>query len=109
MVNGTYTAHSYLGVSGTDMDYFTAQQIGSTVTYGWRLAAIVPGGPSDGKLKANDIIIALNGTRIRNGDDLSSYLEGNTLPSETISVEVMRSNVATEIPVVLGRRPSPPV
>jgi S1-C subfamily serine protease len=109
IVNGTYTAHSYLGVSGTDMDYFTAQQIGSTVTYGWRLAAIVPGGPSDGKLKVNDIIIAMNGTRIRNGDDLSSYLEGNTLPGETVRVEVMRSNVATEIPVVLGRRPSPPV
>jgi S1-C subfamily serine protease len=109
MVNGTYTAHSYLGVSGSDMDYFTAQQIGSTVTYGWRLAAIVPSGPADGKLKANDIIIAMNGTRIRNGDDLSSYLEGNTLPGETVRVQVMRSNVATEIPVVLGRRPPAPV
>jgi len=109
MVNGTYTAHSYLGVSGSDMDYFTAQEIGSTVTYGWRLATIVLGGPADGKLKVNDIIIAMNGTRIRNGDDLSSYLEGNTLPGETVRVQVMRSNVATEIPVVLGRRTPPPV
>jgi len=109
MVNGTYTAHSYLGVSGSDMDYFTAQQIGSTVTYGWRLAAIVPGGPADGKLRVNDIIIAMNDTRIRNGDDLSSYLEGNTLPGEAVRAKVMRSNEATEIPVVLGRRPSPPV
>jgi S1-C subfamily serine protease len=109
MVNGSYTAHSYLGVSGTDMDYFTAQRIGSTVTYGWRLASIVSGGPSDGKLKVDDIIIAINGSRIKNGDDLSSYLEGNTLPGETIRVEVMRSNVATEISVVLGTRPPPPV
>jgi len=109
MVNGTYTDHSYLGVSGSDMDYFTAQEIGSTVTYGWRLAAIVPGGPADGKLRANDIIIAMNGSRIRNGDDLSSHLEGNTLPGETVRVQVMRSNVATEIPVVLGRRPPAPV
>jgi S1-C subfamily serine protease len=109
MVNGTYTAHSYLGVSGTDMDYFTAQQTGSTVTYGWRLGTIAPGGPSDGKLGVNDIIIALNGTRIRNGDDLMSYLEANTLPGEIIRVQVMRSNVATEVPIVLGTRPSPPV
>jgi len=86
-----------------------SESIGSTVTYGWRLAAIVLGGPSDGKLKANDIIVAMNGTRIRNGDDLSSYLEGNTLPSETIIVKVMRSNVAVDVPLVLGKRPLPPV
>jgi S1-C subfamily serine protease len=109
MVNGTYTAHSYLGVSGSDMDYFTAQEIGSTVTYGWRLATIVPGGPADGRLRVNDIIIAMNGTRIRDGDDLSSYLEGNTLPGETVRVQVMRADVATEILVVLGRRTPPPV
>ena len=109
MVNGTYTDHSYLGVSGTDMDYFTAQQIGSTVTYGWRLGTIVPSGPSGGKLKVNDIVIALNGTRIRGGDDLMSYLEADTLPGETIRVQVMRSNVATEVSIVLGTRPSPPV
>jgi S1-C subfamily serine protease len=108
MVNGTYTAHSYLGVSGTDMDYFTAQQTGSTVTYGWRLGTITPGGPSDGKLAVNDIIIALNDTRIRNGDDLMSYLEANTLPGQTIRVQVMRANVATDVPMVLGTRPSPP-
>ena len=108
MVNGTYTAHSYLGVSGADMDYFTAEQIGSTVTYGWRLGAIVPDGPSDGKLRVDDIIIALNGTRIRNGDDLMTYLESNTLPSQIINVQVMRSNAATEVSVVLGTRPSPP-
>jgi S1-C subfamily serine protease len=109
MANGTYTDHSYLGVTGSDMDYFTAKDIGASVTYGWRLAGIVSGGPSSGKLQIGDIIIAINGTRIRNGDDLSSYLEGNTLPGETIIVKVMRSNVAVDVPVVLGKRPSPPV
>jgi len=109
MVNGTYTAHSYLGVSGIDMDYFQAQQTGSTVTYGWLLASIVPGGPSSGKLRVDDIIVALNDTRIRNGDDLSSYLEGYTLPGQTVKITVMRSNVTTDVFVVLGRRPAPPV
>ena len=108
MVNETYTAHSYLGVSGADMDYFTAQEIGSTVTYGWRLGVINSGGPSDGKLRVDDIVIALNGTRIRNGDNLMSYLEANTLPDETIRVQVMRSNAATEVLIVLGTRPPPP-
>jgi S1-C subfamily serine protease len=108
IANGTYTAHSYLGVSGSDMDYFTAQKIGSTVTYGWKLSSIVPGGPADGKLKVDDIIIAINGTRIKNRDDLSSYLEAKTLPGQTVIIQVMRANAAIEIPVVLGRRPPPP-
>jgi len=108
MENGTYTGHSYLGVAGKDMDYFQAQKMGSIVTYGWLITTIVPGGPSDGKLKANDIIIALNDTRIRNGDDLSSYLESNTLPGQTVKITVMRANVATDVHVVLGRRPPPP-
>jgi S1-C subfamily serine protease len=68
----------------------------------------VSGGPSAGKLRVDDIIIAFNDTRIRNGDDLSSYLEGNTLPGETVKVTVMRSNVATDVFVVLGKRPPPP-
>jgi len=109
MVNGTYTAHSYLGVTGSDMDYFTAKDTGATVTYGWKLAEITSGGPSSGKLHTDDIIIAMNGTRIRNGDDLSSYLEAYTLPGEALTVTVMRSNATVNVPIVLGTRPPPPV
>ena len=39
---GSYKGHSYLGVVGTDMDYTTAQNIGASVTYGWRLSSIAP-------------------------------------------------------------------
>lgn len=109
VLTGTYKEHSYLGVTGTDMDYETAQQLGVNVTYGWKIAEVVSGGPSDNKLKVNDIIIAMNETRIRNGDDLASYLEENTFPRETLILTVVRGNLQTNVTVTLGVRPSPPV
>ena len=41
---GTYSGHSYLGVTGGDMSYSLAQQTGASVTYGWKIATVVNGG-----------------------------------------------------------------
>jgi S1-C subfamily serine protease len=104
---GNYSGHSYLGVTGSDMSYDTAQEIGSSVTYGWRIASVVSGGPSDGHLQVDDIVIAMNGTIIRNNDDLASYLEEHTLPGLNLGITVMRGNAEASVSVVLGVRPSP--
>ena len=104
---GTYSGHSFMGVTGSDMTYAAAQEIGSSVTYGWRLASITQGGPSAGKLNVDDIIIGLNGTLIRNNDDLASFLEEKTLPLENLAVTVMRDNERLDRTIVLGRRPAP--
>jgi len=110
MENGTYEDYSYLGVMGTDMDYETAQQLGATVTYGWRVVDVILGGPADNAgVEIDDIIVGINGTRVRNGDDLISYLEGNTLPGETVAIEVVRDSQTLEVSVVLGKRPPPSV
>lgn len=106
---GTYDQHSYLGVSGQDMNYNLAQQIGSSVTYGWRIESIVSGGPSEGILQVNDIIIELNGNRIRNNDELASFLSDKTLPGETLTLLVVRDNTTMELSLILGKRPSPPI
>ena len=108
--NGTYEDYSYLGVMGTDMDYETAQQLGATVTYGWRVVDVILGGPADNAgVEIDDIIVGINGTRVRNGDDLISYLEGNTLPGETVVIEVVRDSQTLEVSVVLGKRPPPSI
>ena len=107
ILTGTYRGHSYLGVTGTDMDYGTAQSIGSNVTYGWRIASIVSGGPSDGRLHVDDIILAMNGTKVRNNDDLASYLEEHTLPNDNLVITVFRGSTTAPVTVVLGIRPAP--
>jgi len=108
ITTGTYSGHSYLGVPGHDMSYDIAQEIGASVTYGWRIATVTTGGPSDGRLQVNDIIIAMNGTLIKNNDDLASYLEEKTLPTEHLVLTVVRDSSIVDVDVVLGTRPPPP-
>ncbi len=107
ITTGSYTGHAYLGVTGEDMDYSLAQQYGASVTYGWRIASVVGGGPSDGKLNVGDIIIALNNQTIRNNDDLASYLEEHTLPGDSVVISVFRGNSQIDVTVVLAARPPP--
>jgi len=110
VISGTYKGHSYLGVTGTDMNYETAQQLGVNVTYGWRIVGYANPSPArDGGVRIGDIIIALNGSRIRNGDDLATYLEENTLPRETLIITVVRGNWQSNVTVTLGARPNPPI
>jgi len=109
VTTGNYTGHSYLGISGQSMDYDLAQQYHVNVTYGWRIVQVNATGPSNGLLRVNDIIIKLNQTATRNGDEMSSYLEENTLPTQTVIVTVWRGNQTQEVQVVLGARPRPPV
>jgi len=107
ITSGTYSAHSYLGVSGQDMSYDIAQQTGASVTYGWRIATVTAGGPSDGRLNVEDIIIAMNETTIRNNDDLASYLEEKTMPGQRIVLTVVRGSSTIDVSVTLGTRPAP--
>lgn len=108
IVNGAYDGHSYLGVAGSDMDYDAAQTYGVNVTYGWRIAQVTTGGPaSNAGIQVGDIIVGINGTTIRNMDEMSSYLEEYTLPAETVILDISRNNETTELAVILGTRPPP--
>ena len=113
---GTYTDHSYLGVKGIDMDYYQSQSLGVNVTYGWLIVEDpIAGGPAaTAGIRKNDVIVAIDGVRIRSVDELSSYLEEKTVPEQTITVTVARRNPMTlrtemqDKPVELGTRPPPP-
>ncbi|MEM0007701.1 MAG: trypsin-like peptidase domain-containing protein [Candidatus Bathyarchaeia archaeon] len=110
---GNYTWHSYMGIKGRDMDYETAKNMTLPVTYGWLILEIIEDGPSKNKLYPNDVIVALNGTRIRNGDDLASYLEANTIPGDWLEVTIWRKTGNSwqqmKVHIQLGVRPPPPV
>jgi S1-C subfamily serine protease len=124
ITTGSYNKHPYLGASGVDMDYELGQAMSTSVTYGWLVSQVTSGGPAaTAGLRAGttqftdvlgntytiggDVIIAFNGTKIANGDALSSYMEEFTQPGQTINVTVVRSNQTINVPVKLGTRPSP--
>ena len=119
---GSYNQHPWLGVSGTDMSYSIAQATGVNVTYGWLISSVTSNGAAekagiqggnqqirinnDNIIIGGDIIIAIDGNRIINGDSLMSYLEEHTQPNETIIITVLRNNQTLDISVILGQRPS---
>jgi S1-C subfamily serine protease len=112
VTTGGFTGHSYLGVAGSDMDYDKAQELHANVTYGWWISQVNTSGPAyNAGIKDDDIIIGINGTRIRDGDEMSSYLEENTLPSQTAILTIVRVDQTTQISqtleknVTLGTRP----
>jgi S1-C subfamily serine protease len=122
VTEGSYNKHSWLGASGTDMTYDIAQAIGVNVTYGWLITQVTSGGPADqaglrggtqqviaagqSVMIGGDILIALDGTRIRNTDDLSTFLEEQTLPGQTIDVALVRDGQTLTLTLKLDARPA---
>jgi S1-C subfamily serine protease len=123
VATGSYDKHSTIGASGTDMTYEIAKAMGTDVTYGWLIVQVTSGGPADGAgLKGGttqatvagqsvtvggDIIIALQGTRITGTDDLSTFLEENTMPGQTINLTIVRNGQTMTLSLTLGTRPPP--
>jgi S1-C subfamily serine protease len=119
---GTYNQHSWLGIAGEDMTYAIAQAMGVNVTYGWLISQVTSGGAADKagllggdqQVRINDewviiggdIIVAVDGTRIINGDTLMSYLEENTTPHQVIQLTIVRNQQFLTISVELGQRPT---
>jgi S1-C subfamily serine protease len=119
---GSYDQHPWLGIAGTDMTYAIAQVMDTDTTYGWLITQLTSGGAADNAglkgsdqqvringqrtLVGGDIIIAIDGTRIVNGDFLMSYLEEHTTPNQIITMTIVRDNQVQNISVHLGTRPA---
>ncbi len=121
VTTGSYNQHPWIGISGVDMSYSIAQVMDVDVTYGWLVASITSDSAADeAGLKGGnqqviinedwviiggDIIIAIDGIRIINGDSLMSYLERYTEPGQSIIVTIIRDNQQVDITVKVGARP----
>jgi len=122
---GSYNHHPWLGVTGTDMSYEIATKMGINVTYGWLIVGVISGGPAEkaglrgGAENAliagswvtigGDVIIAMNGERITNMDDLTSYLEEYTSPGQVVNITIVRNRQTMTVQVELGTRPPPSI
>jgi len=122
VTTGSYDKHPSIGASGMDMNYEIANAMDVDVTYGWLIAQVTSGGPAaqadlqggtrqvtvggQAVILGGDIIIALNGARIRGIDDLSSFMEENTLPGQTITVTIVRNGETMTASLKVGTRPA---
>lgn len=121
ITTGSYTQHPWIGISGTDMTYEIARTLGIDITYGWLITQVTAGGAAaeaglqggdqqervinEYVVIGGDLIIAVDGTRVINGDTFMSYLEEHTSPNQTITLTILRDNHIQDVPVVLKQRP----
>ena len=104
------------------MSYEIAKKIGVNVTYGWLIAQVSSNGAAaqaglqggDQQVRVGDewitiggdIIIAVDGTRVINGDTFMSYLEEQTTPNQSITLTILRDNHIQDVTIILKQRPA---
>jgi S1-C subfamily serine protease len=52
-----------------------------------------------------DIVVAINGTLVRDIDDLLAYLVENTSPGDVVVLTIVRGDQTLDLDVTLGTRP----
>jgi S1-C subfamily serine protease len=122
VATGGYSNYSYMGITTVDNSLQLAEASGTNVTYGVLVETVAAGSPAakaglhagtktvsiEGSqyLVGGDIIVSVNGTKIIDGDALSTYLVQNTVAGQTVVLGVIRSGVLQSVTLVLGSRPS---
>ncbi|MDN5846812.1 MAG: PDZ domain-containing protein [Candidatus Nitrosocosmicus sp.] len=123
ITTGSYQ-HSYLGISGTDVNTGIAEIMGLENTTGFLVIQVTSGSPAEksgirgGSILTEidgmeielggDVIIGVDDSPIRKIDDLLSYLEREKKVGENITLSVIRAGQVQQIDVTLAARPTPP-
>ena len=118
--HGTYR-HSYLNIRTVDVSPTVAEANGLSEARGVLVVDINRNSPSSGLVACEesavvrgrsvpvggDVIVGIDDRPIDSHEELMRYLVTETVPGQTISVELLRNGETLIEPVTLGSRPSP--
>lgn len=107
LMQGGSIERGYLGVQIDNLrdTYREALGLGSDVQ-GAYVVEVTPGGPAErGGVRVGDVIVQLNGERVRNNTDLTRRV-GQARPGETLRLTIIREGRETQLNVRSGTRPS---
>ncbi len=94
-----------LGVLGGDLTPDMAVEIGRDSVHGVVVGSVTSAGPAwRAGFRVDDIIVAIDGTEIRDMAGLTSYLGEYTSPGDSVNIEVERDGVTLELTTELGTR-----
>ncbi|MDY6774026.1 MAG: trypsin-like peptidase domain-containing protein, partial [Candidatus Nanohaloarchaea archaeon] len=115
--------HPWIGVSGRDVSPEIANAMDLNVSYGFLVVEVVDDSPADrAGLHAGgrevtiegrkitvggDVIVGIDGRKVRKINDILNYLAKETSVGETITLTVLRDGERKEIELTLARRPQP--
>jgi len=96
----------YIGVSINELDNDTRKQLGIPEDVGVLVSKVEPGSPADkAGIKQGDIIVAVDGEKISNFNDLLSRI-ASKLPGEKAEIEVIRNGKRIKFVLEVIARPS---
>lgn len=114
-------AHPWIGISMVAVDPLLAEEARLSVQNGVLVTGVSPNSPANNAgLQAGedifeylgaeipingDIIVAVNGTPIRNSDELLSFLQVEVGVGDTLTLTVIRNGQEQELPLTLAARP----
>jgi len=97
--------HPWLGILIEDLLPEEVGELGLETGNGAYVTGIFAGSPAEeAGITAGDIILSVNGVKMRNIADLISYLAEYTSPGDTVILEIMRDDAIIEVAVEMGRR-----
>jgi S1-C subfamily serine protease len=114
-VRNGYVQRPKLGIEPRNVEALSGQ-VRLPVSYGVLIMAVQPGGAAanaglrglvqteNGDVELGDIIVAINGQKISNNDELFGVLDQHQV-GETVNVEVIRNGRHTTVPVKLMEAP----
>jgi uncharacterized protein YndB with AHSA1/START domain len=103
------TRRPMLGITLSDFNADLAKRMGVPVSEGYRLDGVIDGmGAQAAGLQSNDIIVELDGHKVRGGGDIPSVLEGKRA-GETLSVSFYRGSQLKTVEMKLSGRRTPDI
>jgi serine protease Do len=104
--SGTYE-HSYIGVGLVPVTQGIARERGLRNARGLLVRRVFPDTPAQGTLEQGDILVAIDGTAIESQQALSSYLELQARPGDTVTLTLRRNGSRQQVDLTVGTRPPP--
>lgn len=95
----------FLGIGSTTVRVPERQRSGRSDVHGLLITSLVDDGPADRALLfVGDVITAFDDTPVREPEELIVLLRGDRV-GRTVTLTVLRSGVAQQVPIVVGERP----
>jgi S1-C subfamily serine protease len=107
LIEDGHYVYPWLGLTGrTEIDLFTAEELGLPQSQGVLVIDVTADGPSDrAGLREGDLIVQIDDEPLTDFGDLISYLVAKTEPGQVVELTVLRNGETLQLPATLGERP----